>query len=350
MLKCLKKSRLNLTILLSLHVFMILVFTGAIIGFMFYATYKMGISISMNAHNMFFMMALSSTIIGTILSLFLGRLPLKPIRKLIAAMEEVAHGNFSVRLQLEGSSEYGVLTKSFNKMVEELASYEILRADFVNNFSHEFKTPIVSLRGFAKLLKNPALTTQERNEYLDIIISEADRLSSLATNTLNLSKVENLGIQPARVSFDLAEQIRRVVLMLETKWDKKGIEPIVDLEECVFYGNEDLLHQVWMNLLDNAVKFSPEHSQVWISLESRENRAIFRVTDQGIGMEEAVQKHIFDKFYQADKSHKMQGNGIGLAIVKKVVELYDGEIVCESASGKGTTFIVSLPNAQRNTL
>ncbi len=348
MLKCFQKSRLNLTILLSLHVFIILGSTGGIIGLMFFVAYKMGISISMNAHNMFFMMALSSTIIGTILSLILGRVPLKPIRKLIAAMEEVAHGNFSVRLQLEGSSEYGVLTKSFNKMVEELASYEILRADFVNNFSHEFKTPIVSLRGFAKLLKNPALTAEQRNEYLDIIISEADRLSSLATNTLNLSKVENVGIQPPRVSFDLAEQIRRVVLMMETKWEKKEIEPVVDLDECIFYGNEDWLQHVWMNLIDNAVKFSPEHSQVQIALESRENRVVFRITDQGIGMEANVQKHIFDKFYQADKSHKMQGNGIGLAIVKRVVELYEGEIVCESACGKGTTFVVSLPNPPKS--
>lgn len=343
---CSKIGKKALAMMLSLIVFIILILTMTIVGFIIFLLFWHHFLDKITAPKilgLIVFLIISSTIVGTTLTAILSRIPLKPIRKVVYACNKVADGDFSVRLPVSAIDEFNVFAKSFNQMAAELGSLEMLRSDFINNFSHEFKTPIVSLRGFAKILKNPELSEEERNEYLDIIISESDRLTDLATNVLTLTTIENLNIISAKSEFDLSEQIRRSVLMLESKWSNKNIDLIIDLDDTTYLGNEDLLTQVWINLIDNAIKFSPNNSKVKIKLKKDENEIIFKVMDNGYGIDEENQQHIFDKFYQCDKSHSTEGNGLGLAIVNKIVTLHGGRIVIESEAELGTVFTVILP-------
>lgn len=289
------------------------------------------------------MLAILSAILGSGLALMVSRIPLKPIRDLIEAINQLAQGNFHVRIQLNLTNEFVKLSDSFNCMAQELENTELLRSDFINNFSHEFKTPIVSMRGFAKLLKNHDLSDQERDEYLDIIIQESSRLSQLASNVLNLSKIENLSILSDMERFDLTEEIRRSVLLLERKWQTKDLELIVDMDELEYWGNKGLLNQVWINLMDNAVKFSPEKGKIGLKLHRQGNFMVFQILDHGCGMAKEVQAHIFDRFYQGDTSHTAEGNGLGLTVVQRIVQLHQGTIQVHSEEGLGTTFTVFLP-------
>lgn len=286
-----------------------------------------------------------SAIVGSGLTLLVSRIPLKPIRILIDAINQLADGNFHVRIHLDLTHEFVRLSDSFNSMAQELENTELLRSDFINNFSHEFKTPIVSLRGFARLLKNDRLTPEERNEYLDIIISESDRLSQLATNVLNLSKVEKLNILSDQEIFDVSEEIRQCILLLESKWQKKELELIIDMDELNCQGKRDLLNQVWINLIDNAIKFSPQKGKLKIKLHQQGEMLQFQVLDNGCGMSKEIQAHIFDRFYQGDASRTTEGNGIGLTIARKIVELHKGAMDVYSEEGIGSTFLVNLPSS-----
>ena len=290
----------------------------------------------------FFVFALFSVLLGTIIAIFVSRIPLAPLREIIDALDRLAQGDFDVRIHLKWPRELQRFSTSFNHMVEELGSIEMLRSDFINNFSHEFKTPIVSVRGFAKILKYEDLSEEERNEYLDIIISEADRLTELATNVLNLSKIENQTIVTDKVSYNVSEQIRRVIALLESKWSEKNIEIAFDCEEIYLYGNEELLNQVWINMIDNAIKFSPCHKVIKIDIMKEAGEVIISVTDQGEGMKAETVAHIFDKFYQGDSSHATKGNGLGLALVKRIVDLHEGEIKVANTDKNGTTFEVRI--------
>ena len=289
------------------------------------------------------LLAVLCAVIGSGLALIMSRVPLKPIRDLIDAINQLALGNFKVRIHLDLTEEFVKLSSSFNRMAQELENTELLRSDFINNFSHEFKTPIVSLRGFAKLLKNHNLTDEERDEYLDIIIQESTRLSQLSSNVLNLSKVENLSILSDMERFSLSEEIRRSVLIFEPKWQAKELDMIVDMIELEYYGNKALLNQVWINLLDNAVKFSPQKGKIKIKLHQEDGWIIFQVLDNGCGMDQAILAHIFERFYQGDSSHATQGNGLGLAVAQKIVSLHGGDIRADSEEGIGATFTVRLP-------
>ena len=191
----------------------------------------------------------------------------------------------------------------------------MLRSDFVNNFSHEFKTPIVSLRGIAKLLKRQKLSSEERNEYLDIIINESDRLAELATNVLNLTKVETQTILTEKKVFNVTEQIRHAVVLMNQKWAAKNVNFQFESNEVMIPANEDLLSQVWINLLDNAVKFSPQDAEVSIRINNTDQQVFIQISDNGPGIPLEKQKYIFDKFYQGDESHSTYGYGIGLSIV-----------------------------------
>jgi signal transduction histidine kinase len=286
--------------------------------------------------------ALFSIIVGTILAMIFSHIPLAPLREIISASDRLAEGDFSTRIHLKGPEELQNLNNSFNHMAEELGSIEMLRSDFVNNFSHEFKTPIVSVRGFAKILKYEDLSKEERDEYLDIIISESERLAELATNVLNLSKIENQTIIKDKIYYNGSEQIRRVIALLEDKWAEKNIEIHFDYEEIDFCGNEDLLNQVWTNIIDNAIKFSPQSTYIDISIIKKPDNIVIMVTDQGIGMNPETAEHIFDKFYQGDTSHASKGNGIGLSLVKRIVELHEGKIYVKN-NDVGSSFIVELP-------
>lgn len=289
-----------------------------------------------------------SILCGTILTLCIGHLPLRPIHTLIKAIHAVSKGDFQTKIYIEHPQEFRELSSCFNQMTEELAGIEMLRSDFINNFSHEFKTPIVSILGFAKLLKKGDLTPAEQTEYLDIIIEESDRLVTLSTNVLNLSKVESMSLLTGFSTFNLAEQLRECVVLLESKWNEKNISFNFDLEEIQVNGNEPLLKQVWVNLLDNAIKFSPVNGEITLSLSGDDESVNATLKDYGPGMDENTCHCIFDKFYQGDPSHASEGNGLGLSLVKKIVELHHGNVTVESHVGEGSTFIVALPREKHD--
>ena len=228
-------------------------------------------------------------------------------------------------------------------MTDELASTEMFRNDFINNFSHEFKTPIVSIRGFAKQLQNDELSDEQRSEYIDIIVKESDRLASMSSNILLLTKFENQQMVTDKTAFYLDEQIRKCILLLEKTWSKKNIDLDIDLQEIRYYSNEEMLSHVWLNILNNAIKFTPENGAVAVKCYRDSSTVTVKITDNGIGMDDKTQKHIFDKFYQGDASHTIVGNGLGLPLAKRVVTLCGGKITVKSKMGKGTTFIVRLP-------
>ncbi|MEN6637130.1 MAG: HAMP domain-containing sensor histidine kinase [Clostridiaceae bacterium] len=341
-------QRFGLTALFSAIVFLILMITSILI-------FIIGVLlVRINAINLaklsrqepllpIFMLLIISVVVGTVVSFMISRFPLKPIRRVIDATNRLAGGDFSVRLHLPGPSSLAELATSFNRMAEELGSIEMLRADFVDHFSHEFKTPIVSIKGFAEELKHDDLTPEQRNEYLDIIIHESTRLAQLATNVLNLSRVEKQTILANRTRFDLTEQVRRCVLLFENKWEQRRLNLNVELDEVTIDGDEELLSQVWLNLIDNAVKFTPEGGCVDIRLQKGDGSVTFQIRDDGYGISEEAQRHIFDKFYQGDASHTVSGNGLGLSIARRVITLHNGEIYCKSEEGAGAEFTVVLP-------
>lgn len=284
-----------------------------------------------------------SILIGTILTLCIGHLPLRPLYTFMQAIHSVFEGNFHTKIYLEHPKEFRELSRCFNQMTEELAGIEMLRYDFINNFSHEFKTPMVSILGFAKLLKKGNLTADEQAEYLDIIIEEAKRLTALSTNVLNLSKVESMSLLTDSVDFNVGEHIRECVVLLENKWTKKEISFDFHLIEQKMNGNEQLLKQVWTNLIDNAIKFSPPKSEINLSMCSDDNSLTVIIKDYDSGMDAKTQHYIFDKFYQGDSSHSSEGNDLGLALVKKIVELHHGTITVKSHPMQGSSFIVTFP-------
>lgn len=271
---------------------------------------------------------------------------IKPMRQIMDAMDELAHGNFDVRINMSKDKyrprEILEFSESFNKTAEELSGTEILRKDFINNFSHEFKTPIVSISGFADLLIEENLPPEDQKEYLTIIRDESRRLADLATNILTLSRIESQAILKDKEVFRLDEQIRQSVLVTQQKWKDKSLDFQVDLEETEYNGNPALLKEVWLNILDNAAKFSPDKEVIGVTLHRKNSRLIAAITDHGPGMDEKTAGHIFEQFYQGDTSHKTQGNGLGLAMVRKIVDLHSGEISVDTAPGRGSCFTVVL--------
>ena len=344
------RNKFSLSLFFSFAVFTILMVTGLIVGLMSLIILATNLVQDIEKLGPFIhalILILACIIVGTIVSLFIGRLPLKPIRKIIAATNKLASGDFSARLNISGPPELKELTESFNQMANELSSLEMLRIDFVNNFSHEFKTPIVSIKGFAEILKYDDLSQNERDEYLNIIINESKRLSTLATNVLNLSKVENQAILPKMNTYNLSEQLRCCIVMLETKWEEKQISFTLDIDEIRFSGNEDLLSQVWLNLLDNAIKFTPDGDggNIDISLKALDGHVRFLIRDNGCGIDKESENYIFDKFFQVNTSNSGSGHGLGLTLTKKIVELHNGTIYCNSELTKGTEFVVTMPLA-----
>jgi len=338
------KKRMSLAVSLVVFVFFVMALS-VVIGRLctYLLEFIFGSSFLANGFLGFFALLLTSVTIGTSITALLSRWMVKPVRNLIEAIEDVAKGDFSVTVKGSNIPELESLAASFNKMVRELAGIEMLRLDFINNFSHEFKTPIVSIKGFAKLLKGGGLTGDETQEYLDIIIQESQRLVDISTNVLNLSKVENTEIISEKEVYALDEQIRRAILILEPKWSAKELSIDVDLESITIYNNAPLLQQIWVNLLDNAIKFTDNGGKLQVSLRRLNSSLQFCLQDNGQGMDEETKQHIFDKFYQGDTSHAMTGNGLGLTLVKKIVGLCSGHIEVESSLGKGSAFNVFLP-------
>lgn len=285
-----------------------------------------------------------SIIIGTLLAFPVAHYLLKPLNELIDATREVSKGNFNVKAkELNHKFGIGELIRSFNIMTDELSSIEMFRDDFISNVSHEFKTPIASVQGFAKLLQNNDLSKDERDEYTEIIVEETRRLSHLSTNILKISKLEHQGILEKKNTFSLDEQIRKSILLLEHLWSKKNIEFNINLEVVPYTGDEELLQQVWVNLINNAINFSPDGGIIDIELTQTDDNLVFKVKDYGIGMGDEIKDRIFEKFYQGDKSHSKEGTGLGLPLVKRILELHSGDIYVESILNEGTALTVELP-------
>jgi len=339
-----KFRRFRLSILFAAIVFLIMLSTIILLSLMTMLLVRFGVLngeiIITNRFPLFFFCTIS-VVLGTVLAFAVSEKTLKPIRIIMDAADKIAAGDYSVRIDLKRPEEFRQLGEKFNHMAEEIGSVEMLRTDFVNNFSHEFKTPIVSIRGFAKALKWDDLTPEEREEYLDIIISESDRLSELSMNVLYLSKIEKQTMLSNIRHYNLSEQIRLVVTLLDCKLSEKKIDIVFDGDEFFVDANEEMMKQVWINLLDNAIKFSPDGAKIEIRIKQAGRNLSVEISDQGCGMTPEIKEHIFDKFYQGDLSHSTNGNGLGLAIVKKIIDLHGDTISVESTSD-GSTFTVIL--------
>ena len=289
---------------------------------------------------------LISILSGAAIAVGLSKIFVSPMMKLGDAMRKVAGGDFSVRLDCTSKiRDVREVYGSFNTMVKELGNTETLQTDFVSNVSHEFKTPINAIEGYASLLQDSQLTDEQKNAYTDKIIFNTRRLSDLVGNILLLSKVNNQTISLKASTFRLDEQVRQSILALESKWEKKEIEFDIDLDEIEYTGYENLLSHVWLNLIDNAVKFSPQNGQIRIRLKQLAGSVTFSIWDNGLPIPEADIDRIFNKFYQGDNSHATEGNGLGLALVRKIVAAAHGTINVTSSEDAGTEFVVALPNS-----
>lgn len=289
---------------------------------------------------------LISILSGAAIAVGLSKIFVSPMMKLGDAMRKVAGGDFTVRLDCTSKiRDVREVYGSFNTMVKELGNTETLQTDFVSNVSHEFKTPINAIEGYASLLQDSQLTDEQKNAYIDKIIFNTRRLSDLVGSILLLSKVNNQTISLKASTFRLDEQVRQSILALESKWEKKEIEFDIDLDEIEYTGYENLLSHVWLNLIDNAVKFSPQNGQIRIRLKQLDGSVTFSIWDNGLPIPEADIDRIFNKFYQGDNSHASEGNGLGLALVRKIVAAAHGTINVTSSEDAGTEFVVALPNS-----
>jgi signal transduction histidine kinase len=275
----------------------------------------------------------------------------RPMRRLSEAAKKIAQGDFSIRIaprRKDGKKDFvEVMFDDFNTMAGELESIEMLKNDFIANVSHEIKTPLALIQNYAAALQNDTLEPEERREYIRTIITSSQKLSTLVSNILKLNKLEHQEISPAAVTFDASEQIRRCALAFEDTWERKNITFEADLDEITVCYDETMLEILWNNLISNAVKFTAPGGSISLSLKKLADFAVIRISDSGCGMDEETQKHIFDKFYQGDSSHSQEGNGLGLALVKKVIDITGAKITVMSKAGEGTTFTVRLKTAEK---
>ena len=295
---------------------------------------------------MLFQLTVISFVVALIVAAFISKIFLSPIKQLREGMQKIADGDFGARLENRSSSlEIQELIAGFNMMAQELEATEILQTDFVSNVSHEIKTPITAIEGYATLLQGIEGLGEEGIVYTEKILFNTERLSTLVGNILLLSKIENQSIQTKQTRYLLDEQIRKSVLAFENLWEKKDIEFDIDLERTMLVGNEALLRHVWDNLISNALKFSPNGGLVKMRLYNKNGKTVFFIEDHGLGISEEEKKHIFDKFYQGDSSHKQNGNGLGLALVKRILKIAGGEVFAENIDSGGCRFTVVLHNA-----
>ena len=343
----------NFTLLCSLCVFVIMMITLLLFSAGTLILQYSGLSgyVDNTSALPFIFCAIASFAVGSSITPLILRIPLGPVNQLITSMRRLASGHFDERVDLGATTLGRELTDSFNTLASELQNTEMLRSDFINNFSHEFKTPIVSIRGFARLLQRPDLPEEQRRTYLDVIVDESTRLSNMATNVLHLSKVENQRILTDVTSFNISEQLRHCILLLEKEWTRKDLTIQADFSEYTIQASEELLQQVWLNLLDNAVKFTPEGGAIIVTVHPQAvltgDRNVLQVTiaNTGATIPPDQQKRIFDKFYQGDPSRAGTGAGVGLSIVQKIVNLHGGSVTVDSPP-EGASFTVLLPFEQ----
>jgi len=343
------KHRYTMRFWFSIIVFFLFLITCVFTATIFYIIQGslLTVDIPLNSTALIGAVALSCVVVGVELTSIASRFIFKRLDKISEGMREISKGNYKTRVKEKDKkgqiSEFGDLERSFNQMATELDGIEIFRNDFIDNFSHEFKTPIVLIRGFAKQMQSEQLTEEQKREYLDIIVSESERLANMSTNILLLSKLENQQIVSDRTDFLLDEQIRNVIILLEEAWGEKNIEFELELDEIEYNFNEEMMSHVWMNLFSNAVKFTESGGKISCKLYTENDLVICKISDSGVGMDESTLSRIFEKFYQGDTSHKTRGHGIGLNIVQRIITLARGSIKVESKLGEGSTFTVTLP-------
>lgn len=351
-----KKESVIKSILLSINHYLVFfliiafVITGSIMLFVSVLQNTLGITFTDEqisaAAKLTFLNVLGFSAVFTVFDAIRRRfVVIRPIKKIIQAAEKMSEGDFSVRVPqvkgMLGEDMFNQIGDCFNKMAEELSHVETLRTDFVANVSHELKTPLAVMQNYGTMLQTPNLPDEKREEYAKAITGACRRLANLITNILKLNKLENQQIYPVVKEYDLNEQICECLLQFEDRWEEKDLNIETDLEDGVMlHSDAELLSHVWNNLFSNAIKFTEPGGTVSVSLKSSERHVIVKVSDTGCGMSPEVGAHIFDKFYQGDTSHSTQGNGLGLALVKRVVDIMHGEISVESAIGKGSTFTV----------
>ena len=337
-----RKLNIALTLLFAIVIFLTVVVAVLLSGIVFYLLIHFEIISAKgdylaDARHVIWYMGFICVCVGSVLTMLTTTILLHPLQRMIRKIRSLASGDYKNRIYfgnpLGKHPTFAALSESFNTLAEELENTEMLRSDFINNFSHEFKTPIISIAGFAKLLKKGNLKEEQKKEYLDFIEEESLRLSYMATNVLNLTKVENQTILTDVTSYNLSEQIRACVLLLENRWTKKKIEFRLEFDEYEINANEDLLKQIWINLIDNAIKFSPDYGMIMIRIKESNDRYKISIANTGTEIPKESMPKIFNKFYQADESHASEGNGVGLAIVKKIVDLHKGSIAVESENG-----------------
>lgn len=270
----------------------------------------------------------------------------RPVKRILDATHKLTKGDFDTRIKplhpFDGMNEFDAIIEDFNIMAKELAGTETLRTDFIASVSHELKTPLAVIQNYSAMLQAPGLTEEERVEYAKSIAAACRNFSELITNILKLSKLENQGIFPEGTTFDLSEQLRRCLLDFEDSWEKKGLRIETDIEDTSIWGDAELLTLVWNNLISNAIKFTNPGGKISVALHTQGAHAVVTVADTGCGIDAKTGPHIFEKFYQGDASRAVQGNGLGLALVKRVVDITGGEINVESTAGLGSTFTVTL--------
>lgn len=269
----------------------------------------------------------------------------RPVRKIQEGLNRVMSGDFTTQLQKfsDSSYAYDTIIASINVMIKELGSVETLGNDFISNVSHEIKTPLAVMQNYATLLETPDLQEEKRIEYAEKIMEQTRRLSFLITNILKLNKLENQQIFPQMENLDLGESVCESVLNFEQVWEEKDIEIETYIADGVIvHGDREMLSLVWNNLMSNALKFTPNNGKIQIKVSRENGKGLVSISDNGCGMDAQTGKNIFKKFYQGDTSHAAQGNGLGLALVKRIVDIHKGDIAVESRIGEGSTFVVSL--------
>lgn len=268
-----------------------------------------------------------------------------PVRRILSAVGKISKGEFGIKVAPQRSrriNEFDDIIDGINKMSEELAKVETLKTDFISNVSHEIKTPLAIIQNYATMLQSPSLTEEQRMENAQTIVDATRRLAMLVTNILKLNKLENQEIYPRVEEYNISEQLRRSLLSYEDMWNEKSLEVEVDIEDAFVSCDENLLEIVWSNLISNAIKYTNPGGKITIALKNKPDWIEVMVQDTGCGMDEATGRRIFDKFYQGDTSHAKEGNGLGLAMVKRVVDILEGDITVDSKLGKGSVFTIRI--------
>ena len=296
--------------------------------------------------------AMGYEMLGALVILILVLVPLntviyrrraREVSTLSDAIRRVANGDFTARIPTRRKDQMTPIYEDFNRMCAELESVQLMRNDFINNYSHEFKTPIASINGFASLLLDRKVSEEDRRKYLEIIVEESARLSKLATNTILLSKLSNQQIVADTEVYDLSEQIRQCSIILSKQWMEKAIKFDGNLPETMFRGNRELMQHLWLNLLINAIDHTPPGGRIAVDVAPRGDSVEIVVSDTGEGMDEVTLSHLFDPYFQGDTSHSRKGLGLGLSIAHRIVELCRGTIAATSAPGHGARFEITLP-------